>query len=203
MKNTKYKIFLIGAVSLIMLCSLALSNTQNNIKLSNNNEPVTIKLSSELMKCTHEDLNNYSNTIIIGTVKEASQSKWNTMDEKQPNKPPAELIPGVDVIYKDNVVSVDTYLKNPLSSKEIVVRTIGGTVGNVTMVSDDEVSLKPGEKVLLYLSNDTYPSPTALGQEHFLVFGSYQGKFTLTDDGKATAPYDSTTLNELLSTIKK
>jgi hypothetical protein len=177
----------------------------DGVKLSNNdkplNESVHLTSSSMLETLTHEDLGNYSDTIVIGTVKEILPSKWNTIDGKQPNKALTELNPN-DLIYTDTTVSVDKYLKNPLLSNEVIVREIGGTVGNVNMKSDDEPSFKPGEKVLIYLSKDTNPDIKNIGSEHFIVTGFFQGKFTLTDNGKATTPYENTTLDELLSTIK-
>ncbi|MCO5382234.1 MAG: hypothetical protein NHB15_09240 [Methanosarcina barkeri] len=107
---------------------------------------------------THEELSNYSDTIVIGTVKEIVPPKWNTVDGKQPNKPLKEIDHLNDTIYTDIVISVDEYLKNPLSSNEVIVRSIGGTTGNINMTSDAEPSFKTGEKVLLYLSKDNDPS---------------------------------------------
>lgn len=213
--STKFGIIFIGTFSLLMLSSLALSDfshdsikltnnpSQENTELSNNaDEPIIISSESVSLKCSHEDLNNYSDVVVIGTVKKTLPSKWNTIDGKQPDKELNDLIPGVDVIYTDTVVNVDKYLKNPLSSKEIVVRRFIGTVGNVSIESDDEPSLKPGEKVLLYLSKDT-SLYTNVGSEHFLITGASQGKFKLTDDGKAVRPDETVSQDELLSTIKK
>lgn len=201
--STKYGIVLVGALSLLILGSLVLSDSSHdNIKLANSvEEPLFIPISSSIVKCTHEDLNNYSDMIVIGTVNEILPSKWNTIDGNRPDKANSEFSQG-DLIYTDIIINVDKYLKNSLSSKEIVVRVIGGTVGNDTVTSDVEPSFKSGEKVLLYLSKDTSPM-TNVGSEHFLVYGSLQGKFTLTDDGKAVRPDETTTLDELLSTIKE
>jgi hypothetical protein len=124
---------------------------------------------------------------------------WTSLDLTTVS-PSTELIPGRDFICTDIVISVDKYLKNPLSSKKVIVRTVGGAVGKVSMKSDVEPSFKLGEKVLLCLSKDT--TPYTVGPEHFMVFGSSQGKFTLTDDGKATTPTEKTTLDKLLSILK-
>ncbi|WP_193589507.1 hypothetical protein [Methanosarcina acetivorans] len=149
----------------------------------------------------HEELSNYSDTILTGTVKEILPPRWNTIDGKQPNKPLTELDPLNDTIYTDIVISVDEYLKNPLSYREVIVRSIGGAVGNVSMTSDAEPTFKTGEKVLLYLSEDTDLSTKDIDPEHFIVTDFYEGKFTLTDDGKAIGRVENTTLDELLSTI--
>jgi hypothetical protein len=73
---------------------------------------------------THEDLSNYSDKIVIGTVKEMLPSRWNTIDGKEPD---VDAESGsFNLIYTDFIVSVDKYLKNPSSSKEIIVRLEGG-----------------------------------------------------------------------------
>jgi hypothetical protein len=79
---------------------------------------------------------------------------------------------------------------------------IGGKVGKDRMALDVEAHFKPGEKVLLYLSK-YIPSMTNVGSEHFFVYGSMQGKFTLTDNGKAIRPDEIVSQDELLSTIEK
>lgn len=207
--STKYGIFIVGAFSLLILSAFAISNSsQDCIKIPNNpsqksiDEPITISRSALLAAYTYEDLNNNSDTVIIGTVKEILPSKWNTADGKQPDKTAAEL-ESSDIIYTDIIVNVDKYLKNPLSSNEVTVRVIGGTVGSVSMTSDDEPNFKLGEKVLLYLKEDTYRDTKNVGSEHFVTTGHLQGKFTLTGDGKAATPYESITQEELLSTIKE
>jgi hypothetical protein len=201
----KFGIFLVGALSLLALNVSALSNSSNDsIESSNDSdEPITFGMFVNTVQCTHEELSNYSDTIVIGTVKEILPPKWNTIDGKQPNKPLTEIDRLNETIYTDIVVSVDEYLKNPLSSKEVIVRSIVGTIGNVSMTSDAEPSFKTGEKVLLYLSKDDSPNTKDISPEHFIVTGFFQGKFTLTDDGKATRRDENTTLKELLSTINQ
>lgn len=202
---TKYGIFFVGALSLLTLNVSALSNPSNDsIKLENNSNEITgFGADVNFIHYTHEELSKYSDTIVIGTVKEILPSKWNTANGKQPNKPLSEIDHLNDTIYTDIVISVDEYLKNPLSSNEVIVRSIVGTVGNISMTSDAEPSFKTGEKVLLYLSKDDNPSTRDIGPEHFIVTDYYEGKFTLTDDGKAIGHVENTTLDELLSTINQ
>ena len=202
---TKYGIFFVGALSLLTLNVSALSNPSNDsIKLENNSNEITgFGADVNFIHYTHEELSKYSDTIVIGTVKEILPSKWNTANGKQPNKPLSEIDHLNDTIYTDIVIGVDEYLKNPLSSNEVIVRSIVGTVGNISMTSDAEPSFKTGEKVLLYLSKDDNPSTRDIGPEHFIVTDYYEGKFTLTDDGKAIGHVENTTLDELLSTINQ
>jgi hypothetical protein len=139
--------------------------------------------------------------ILIGRVKEILPSKWTSADGKRPD--------GIDSfslensIYTDITISVDRYLKNPSSSKEVTVRLYGGTVGNDTLEAHDEPTFKPGEKVLLFLTDDVVTSTKDIKPEHFKVTGCMLGKYTLTDDGKATRLGENITLDELQSTIRE
>lgn len=210
-KNIKYMIVFVGAVSLIMLSALALSGSQDGIKLTNNpsqdntklpnnDMPLYSKPSASLVPLNDTELSNCSEMIVIGTVKEILPSKWTSVDGKRPD--------GIDSfslensIYTDITISVDKYLKNPSSSKEVTVRLYGGTVGNDTLEVDHEPMFKPGEKVLLFLTEDVVISTKDIKPEHFKVTGCMQGKFTLTDDGKAVRPDKTVNLDELLSKIK-
>lgn len=210
-KNIKYMIVFVGAVSLIMLSALALSGSQDgikltnspsqdNTKLANNDMPLYSKSSASLPLLDTEELSNRSEMIVIGTVKEILPSKWTSADGKRPN--------GIDSfslensIYTDVTISVDKYLKNPSSSKEVTVRIDGGTVGNDTLETDYEPTFKPGEKVLLFLTDDVVTSTSNIEPKHLRVTGCMLGKFTLTDDGKAVRRDKTVSQDELLSKIK-
>ena len=176
-KIIKYGIFLVGALSLLTLYAL-----------NNSNEPIGINICIDFIWYTHEELRDHSDTIVIGTVKEILPPRWNTADGKQPHKLFYNLEYPDDIIYTDIVISVDEYLKNPLSSRELIVRVTGGTIGDFSMTTDADPSFNSGEKVLLYLRKDANPNTKDIGPEHFIVTDFYRGKYTLTDDGKATTP---------------
>ena len=162
--------------------------------------PVTMEVSALVEYLSPEDLAKKSDLILIGSVKEILPARWNTPDGEQPE----DAFEGSglnDVIYRDVVISVDQYLKNPLSSNEVIVRTLGGTVGNLTLAVEDEPSFEPGDDVLLYLVEDAYPATKDLEPEHFRVTGSFQGKYTLTGDGKAVKSGEAVELEELLRII--
>ncbi|KKG14681.1 hypothetical protein EO98_17400 [Methanosarcina sp. 2.H.T.1A.6] len=201
----KYGIFLVGALSLLTLNALALSNPSNdNTELENNsNEAIGIDICIDFIPYTHEELRDKSDTIVIGTVKEILPPRWNTIDGKKPKKLLKKLEYPDDIIYTDIVISIDEYLKNPLSSRELIVRVTGGTVGDFSMTTDADPSFNAGEKVLLYLRKDTNPNTKDIGHEHFIVTDFYRGKYTLTGDGKAITHDETVTLDKLLSTINQ
>ncbi|WP_244603649.1 hypothetical protein [Methanococcoides sp. AM1] len=167
---------------------------------SENRDKATMSISAELEYVSPEEMSDRSDVILIGTVKEILPSKWNTEDGERPPDDISEL-GWHDVLYTDVVITVDEYLKNPLVDKEIIVRTQGGEDDIVVIDVEDEPSFKPEEKVFLYLKNDTWVDTMDHGPEHFMVTGVSQGKFTLTDDGKATSFGEPLTLDELLDTI--
>ncbi|AKB18724.1 hypothetical protein [Methanosarcina sp. WWM596] len=204
-KIIKYGIFLVWVLSLLTLNALALSDPSNdNLKLENNNsESIGIDICIDFIWYTHEELRDHSDTIVIGTVKEILTPRWNTADGKQPHKLLSKFEYPDDVIYTDIVISVDEYLKNPSPSGELIVRVTGGTVGDFSMATDADPSFNTGEKVLLFLRIDTNPNTKDIGPEHFIVTDFYRGKYTLTEDGKATTPDEHTTLDVLLSSINQ
>ena len=201
----KYGIFLVLTFSLLTLNTLALSNPSHaSTKLENNsNEPIGIDICIDFIQYTHEALRDHSDTIVIGTVKEILPPRWNTADGKQPYKLLTKLDYPDDIIYTDIVISVDEYLKNPLSSRELIVRVTGGTIGDFSMTTDADPRFNTGEKVLLYLNKDESSSTRDIGPEHFIVTDFYLGKYTLTDEGNAITPNENTTLDELLSSINQ
>lgn len=208
--NVKFGLFLVAIFSLIALSTLTLSDSQNNkltniltqdkIKPANNDKSLYCEASGLLAALDDEQLSNSSDIIVIGKVKEILPSKWNSIDGKRPDNIHKFSIH--NFIYADVVVSVDNYVKNASPSKEVTVRLDGGTVGNDTYIMSGEANLKLGEKVLLYLHKDTNPDIKDIGPEHYRVTGGLQGKFTLTEDGKAIRLDKKTTLNEQLTTIK-
>ncbi|ABE52121.1 hypothetical protein [Methanococcoides burtonii] len=160
----------------------------------------TIMVSALLEFLSYEDLSDRSDVILIGTVKEILPSKWNTADGTRPTDDIYDL-GWHDVLYTDVIISVDGYLKNPLPKKEVIVRIQGGSDDYVTIDVEDESSFSLGERVFLYLNNDTWTDTKDLGPEHFVVTGASQGKFTLTDDGRVSQFDTSLALDELLETI--
>lgn len=129
-------------------------------------------------------------------------SKWDTADGKKPD--PDVKFDLNNTIYTDIIINVEKYIKNPLSSKEVWVRVEGGIVENDTLLIDYEPTFQPGENVLLYLMEDTNPATKDIGPEHFRVTGFIQGKYSLTNYGKALG-FDSVAISqeESLSTINQ
>lgn len=204
--------FFSGAFSLIILSALVFSGSLDNINLVNNpssdnaklvinDKPLYGDFCATLEPLNDTELSNNSDMVVIGTVKEILPSKWNSADGKRPNNTDSFNLESL--IYTDITINVDKFFKSSSSSREVTVRVYGGTVGNDTLVVDFEPTFQPGEKVLLYLMKDATKGTSNIGPEHFKVTGLMQGKFTLTDDGKAVRFDKTIGQDELLSKIKE
>lgn len=79
-------------------------------------------------------------------------------------------------VYTDVIVTPERFIKNPQLGGDITVRLAGGTIGGTRVTVEDEASLEPGERVLLFLKKDIAGS--------WIVAGCFQGKYSL-ENGKA------------------
>lgn len=160
--------------------------------------PKNIELFGLLASMSPEDLTIRSDVILTGTVKEILPAKWNIPDGWDNTS-----VRGSEkAMYTDVVINVDQYLKNPLSSDEVVVRIRGGTAGNIIMSTDFEPDFTQNESVLLYLKEDSFRLTKDIAPEHFTATGYLQGKFTLTEEGNAVGWRETVSLDELLDTIE-
>jgi hypothetical protein len=75
-------------------------------------------------------------------------------------------------------LEVEKYLRNfsSISSQEIVVRTLGGSVGTVQMSVDGAASFEKGERVLVFLTQEEDGA--------FTVYGWENGKYSLGEDDR-------------------
>ncbi|WP_321416915.1 hypothetical protein [uncultured Methanomethylovorans sp.] len=162
----------------------------------------TITISASLVYLNFTQLNQQSELIINGTVKEILPSKWNTPDGKRRGNA-IEDIPENDTMYTDIIIKVDQCLKGSLEDQEIRVRTMGGKDEIVRIDYEDEPSFKENEQVLLYLHNDTNPGLENIDSNYYYITGAMLGKFTLTDDRLAIREYEYVNQTELLDSINK
>jgi hypothetical protein len=103
---------------------------------------------------TTGDMVRESQAVVRGVVANR-QGVWNTAHTR---------------IYTDSQVRVIEVLAGDVSTPEITVRQIGGTVGDVSMTVAGVAPIQTGEEVLLFLRTD--------GERYYLV-GMAQGKFAV------------------------
>lgn len=157
------KFVLIALIAIVMgIGSVAAFNYYQN--LSN---PKTTYVSSVLVEITPEDIVKQSSGIVLGKV-----------EKTQAIKIPSKIRANKEDIVTIATVKVEKYLANPknLSAPYIDVQTLGGTVGNETMVAEDSPTFVQGERVVVFL-NEMDSSSNA-----FAVYAGIQGKFTVQAD---------------------
>jgi len=154
------------------------------IKSKGNGSKVdTIVMSGRLADFSEEDLSAGSSLIVEGKVSSILPSKWNTIDGKEPAN-----ITGDDIIYHDVLVDVNKILKGTLNGdkKSVKVRVFEGEISQSPTIKKviDNSSPKfiQGEEVLLFLSPDSSNYNRTKANDHYIVSGKYQGKYTIKDE---------------------
>jgi hypothetical protein len=183
-------------LSLIIVAGIVIFTVKMNA------EPITISSEglwdAQVLNISY--LSKGSDIIVLGEVKEILPSRWTTADGKRP------LTIDDERIYTDVIIKIDEYLKNPQSAKEITVRTLGGTVGEVTMKNEDEAEFEPNEKVLLLLTTED-PFSKDIGGQHYRVTGWMHGKFKIINDHairpKLPKEHQDLPLQEVLKKIQE
>lgn len=99
------------------------------------------------------------------------------VEDIQVKKVPSELRPGKQDIVSDIRVSVEKYLHNPnhLTQSEIVIRTIGGKIGNEEMIASEAPHFEKGQRAVVFIQQAK--------DGVFTVFGLVRGKYTINPDG--------------------
>lgn len=109
-------------------------------------------------KLSDEELTLQAQNILIGTCT-SIRSEWNEAGTK---------------IFTYVTVSLQSSLKGDQNQGEIVIRQLGGEVGEVGMLVEGTTAFEEGEQVLLFLKK---------GRKRFhRVLGLYQGKFSIDHD---------------------
>ncbi|MFH1224755.1 MAG: hypothetical protein V1676_03035 [Candidatus Diapherotrites archaeon] len=146
-------------------------------------------------------LNKHSESVVIGRVTEILPSKWDTPDGGRP----ADVASDAQ-IYTDAIIQVDSTAKGSVPSR-LVVRTLGGKIGDHSMDVEDAAKFEVGEKVLLFLTtNDPSDKTSTNGGAHYSVVGWKHGKFTITSDNQAVRlevpeQYQKLPLEEVLASV--
>jgi hypothetical protein len=87
-------------------------------------------------------------------------------------------------IYRNVVVEVKRYNKNPLNMSQVNIHVLGGAIGNIAQGVEDQPEFNVGETVLVFLAHHTAEPPYHQEDGYHVVNGP-QGKFTVAD-GVAT-----------------
>ncbi len=132
-------------------------------------EKITTKVDTVLAKVTSKDMVKDSDAVILGTV-----------NGLKTTIAASNLRPEEKDIVTDVSISVEKYLSNSknISAKEVVVRVLGGTIGNKTMISENSPVFENGQRVVVFLKKGD--------NDIFTVYGWAQGKYTVDDSNIAS-----------------
>ena len=130
------RIFFISSISILLVYLIATNSVIFNIRLSDAHAILEQPETSIAKR-----LYNNADVVATGTIVNSSSimkdSKiWTYMD-----------------------VEVDEYLKNPQLSKNLRIKSMGGTIGNLSTVVEDSPLFKEGDTVLLFLHKDGQSDP--------------------------------------------
>jgi hypothetical protein len=107
---------------------------------------------------SEDDMTNQAKTIVTGRVL-ATKSEWNEERTK---------------IYTYITISTQTFLKGDDRPQEMVIKKLGGEVGDIGMLVEGTSVFEEGEEVLLFLRK---------GRNGFhRIIGFSQGKFSIETD---------------------
>lgn len=121
----------------------------------------TVGCSGLMIKMTPADLWSNADVVLIGEVTSITTHEGSRA-----------------TIYKDVEVRVEKYFKNPLNASKVVIRVLGGEIGDRGVWVEDQPSFHKNERVLVYLHK--YSEDSFYGIEGYYVVGGPQGKFTIT-----------------------
>jgi|GEM_PF-47237 len=159
--------YMIAALTIVVAVAFAvnfsvLGNNQNNDKAnikpaSSETAPLNIGVSGYEVPYTVEQATKSAKDIAIGTVVDVQPSVWNTKDGKRPAglqpDDPNLFRPDKDgnivMIYTPVVVEVKKKLKG-CDSNRIVIKILGGTVGDDKVVQAEQEALSLGDEVALF-----------------------------------------------------
>jgi hypothetical protein len=128
-------------------------------------------INASMIKLSLEDLVRQSDAILIGTVIEILPSKGDIVSHT----------------YTDAVIRPERYLYGGSGTQNIAVRTLGGTIGGVTLWMEDQPKFTIGEENLLFLRHIDPFAPQGIDpQNYYEVAGAVQGKWDY-KDGVATS----------------
>ncbi|NRQ56298.1 hypothetical protein [Brevibacillus sp. HD1.4A] len=146
------------------------------LNLQNNSPTERIHIASYLDTFTNQELASGASLILEGTVLEIHPATWNTPSGRMPKD-----IKLNDIVYTDVSIKIDTILKGtPKSNDVVTVRVYKGEIpGEFAFSSDTEADFSNNEKVLLFLMEDDSIYNKDKSQNHYVIMGQYQGKYTV------------------------
>jgi hypothetical protein len=179
------------------------SQGESERPLAASREPIIAEISNSWVELPLEERIALSEAIVWARVLDPLPSRWNTPDGQLLPGTSVSDIPWDTVIFTDTPIKVVEYLKGRATGEELLVRTLGGTVGQDIMTAEGP-DLRPGQEVILFLTSEAHEAWN-VGPEHYWIVQGPLGVFEITGQDVLTAPtrehHGRIPLKELLSMI--
>ena len=167
-----------------------------------NDEIIQIEINALVEAMTEEEMENRADLIVYGTVKEILPAQWDTPDGSDPSIQTKNMYSTEGYqLYYDTLIVVEDIYKGELESKEIYVRSSGGSTDKVKMICDSSAVYNENDKVILYLFEDNGTRSQNLGPEHYFAYPKQGQLFVKNDKTVINGHGDIVDLQNLL-TIK-
>lgn len=173
-KNTLFSLVVAGIIA-----GSAVGYSGYNYHLKKN---TVIKQEAALAKFSEEDMASMASLIVEGKILNISETRWNTVDGKQPLQVKFE-----DTQYNEVLISPEhIYKGNVKDNTPVKVRVFGGTYTENGQVIEDCENIAPqfskNEEVIVFLANDDSPYNKDKSNDYYAVLGSKQGKYSVNGD---------------------
>jgi hypothetical protein len=162
-------------------------------------EPIIVRSSATWPDVSLAQRIQTTGTIVVGTIGQPYPSRWNTSSGGLPPGTTLRSISTELAIFTDYPVSVESTLKGDPPGKTVRVRALGGRVGKDRYISDAEPPLKPGQRVVLFLSRED-PRAGHIGPPHYTVNWGALGAYTIVGD-QVTNDTERVSMSELQDLI--
>lgn len=170
-------------------------------KTDKKREPIAITAYSSMEELTLDELITKADLIVVGQAKTVYPSRWNTTNGKLPDDVTTKNLSTKNIIFTDLNFLVSQNIKGEFE-ESVLIRTFGGQVDQDIMIISPTESLETGQIYLLFLSRDNTGLTAGIDPGHYLVLGSIQGVYKVSD-GKAISFRDEWQLEELIAYIQK
>ena len=160
---------------LVMACLgvvLTVSLASASAHAAPSHEPTLISISGSELAYSARSLLKQASVVVVARYSGESATHWNNASNTQWAARDAEEMP---LIYRDESFDVVRVIRGELGGP-FIVRTVGGTVGNVSMRFDGQPTFQKEDVALLLL--ERRDTPTQAGTESmWTVVAMHQGVF--------------------------
>jgi hypothetical protein len=163
-------------------------------------EPIIITGYASYEEVSLDGLILESDAIVIGELDSTAPSRWNTVDGKLPVVIDSKNINSKYTIFTDQMFVSRVFIKGR-DDNLIRIRYFGGQVDQDVLTISGEVVLETAQSYLLFLVEDTLGTTAEIDQGHYIVLGSIQGVYKISED-KAISFRDEWLLADLITYIE-